>query len=200
MVKPQRGPGRARLIRRWLAIASLIALLGLAAWLTPLFLRQRTLPAKVRIVVTKVIDGDTLRCIPEGGARQIGEPGRELKVRLCGISSAELGTAESFRVALALAELAEGARETWLEPERNGSGEVAHDKYGRVLGWLWVLPAAEWAGQRRLLTAGKPVDPPRLGTGGLVLVQEELLKLGLTEIYPEARASRYYERLELALR
>jgi endonuclease YncB( thermonuclease family) len=195
---PSPGPTRRHFRRR---VALLLALvLALAGALTWRALRAVRLPGKIQVVVTKVVDGDTLRCIPTGHMAGLAEQGRELKVRLCGINSAELGTAQSFRAALALAELAEGAGETWLEPERQRDGAVAHDKYGRVLGWLWVEPGSGWSRQRRLLTAGLPVDAPRANAEGLILVQEELLKLGLTQIYPAAKASRHYAWLEVASR
>lgn len=100
--------------------------------------------------------------------------GEELKVRLIGIDAPELGTAASFRAALSCAELLEGADAIRLEPEPTGP----KDKYGRTLGWIWL----EQAG------------------GGEQLLQEELIRAGLVEIYRDAAGSKHYARLELAAR
>ncbi len=99
------------------------------------------------------------------------DQGGEIKVRLIGIDAPELGTAASFASALECARLCEGARRIWLEVDP----KTPKDKYGRSLGWIW------------------------LETGdGELLLQEELARRGLAELYPDAKGSKYYGRLERA--
>jgi len=118
--------------------------------------------AKFQVRLVRVADGDTIT------VRDLR--GEELKVRLVGIDTPELGTAASFRSALYAAELLEGAREIWLEPDT----KRATDKYGRTLGWVWVTTTS----------------------GEQVLLQEELLRADLAELYRDAKGSKYYRRLE----
>jgi endonuclease YncB( thermonuclease family) len=119
-------------------------------------------PSRQRVSVIKVTDGDTIHVRDSRGV--------EIKVRLIGIDAPELGTAASFRSALYAAELVEGAREVWLEPD---PGKPL-DKYGRTLGWVFV------------------VTPE----GDELLLQEELIRAGLADLYRDAKGSKYYDRLE----
>jgi len=119
----------------------------------------------VRLI--RVSDGDTIvvRRLGMGGVA-VGEP---IHVRLCGIDTPELGSASGFRSALFAAELLEHARSLKLEVEPR----TPRDKYGRTLGWLWV-----YTPERREL-----------------LLQEELVKGGHAALYPDAKGSKYWDRL-----
>ena len=119
---------------------------------------------KVRVQLVRVADGDTITVRSARGA--------EIKVRLVGIDTPELGTAASFRSALFAAELLESAKEIWLEPDT----KRATDKYGRTLGWVWVITPE----------------------GAELLLQEELIRAGLAELYRDAEGSKHYRRLERA--
>ena len=88
------------------------------------------------VTLVRVSDGDTV--VVEDS------DGKQIKVRLIGVDAPELGTAASFRSALYAAELCEKAREIRIEPEPTRST----DKYGRVLGWVWLTMPD---GERRLL-------------------------------------------------
>jgi len=114
--------------------------------------------------LVKVIDGDTIRVLD---AKH-----EEIKVRLIGIDAPELGTAASFQAALAAAELLEAAKTIRLEPDPDDP----RDKYGRVLGWVWIDD----------------------GSGREVLLQEKLVALGLVDLYRDAAGSKYYTRLQIA--
>lgn len=114
--------------------------------------------------LTKVIDGDTIRVTNASH--------EEVKVRLIGVDAPELGTAASFQAALATAELLENAKTIRLEPDPGDP----KDKYGRVLGWIWIDD----------------------GSGKEILLQEKLVALGLVELYRDAAGSKYYSRLEIA--
>lgn len=118
------------------------------------------------VSMVKVVDGDTIRVVDGRGT--------EIKVRLVGIDAAELGTAQSFRAALFVAEQLEAAHRIELEPEPTDPT----DKYGRSLSWVWVTDK----------------------DGNTTLLQEELVRHGLAELYRDAKGSKYYGRLELALR
>ncbi len=96
--------------------------------------------------------------------------GEELKVRLVGIDAPELGTAASFKTALYAAEILEAARKIEIEPEPS----KPEDKYRRVLAWVWITDEH----------------------GRVLLLQEELVKAGLCELYRDAKGSKYYGRLE----
>jgi micrococcal nuclease len=114
----------------------------------------------------RVSDGDTVV------VRDVR--GSVLRVRLAGIDTPELGTAAAFRAALYTAELLEGARRIELEIEPTAHRTAAHDRYDRLLGWVWVTRA----------------------DGREVLLQEELLRAGLAELYTERKHGKYLQRLE----
>ncbi|MCH7472388.1 thermonuclease family protein [bacterium] len=142
-----------------LTLAVLFTAVGIAGYFT---LRPAGQAGRQKVTLIKVSDGDTIR-VRDGR-------GNNIKVRLVGIDTQELGTAASFRSALFAAEMLEGAREIHLEPEPS----KPVDKYGRTLGWVWV------------------VTPD----GNEVLLQEELLRAGLAELYRDAKGSKHYSRLE----
>lgn len=202
----------------WRGLALLLALGAGAALYTRVIapLLQADLTGEVIAVkLERVSDGDTLHLIPGGASAR--EP---LKVRLIGIDCAELGSADGFRAATAISLLCEGALKLELEPERSKDGAIKRDKYGRMLGWLWVVPGADWSRQRDwLLRYPPPLGKPGLGSprsgaadflrpppgfqaqprGQRTLVQEELLLLNLAELYRDAKGSKHYPRLETAL-
>lgn len=122
-------------------------------------------PTRFQVSLAKTIDGDTIRVTYRGA---------EIKVRLIGIDTPELGTAASFRSALFCAELLEAAKKIELEPDP----KRPKDKYQRTLGWVWVTP-------------------PR---GKTVLLQEELIREGLADLYRDSKGTKYYSRLERAAR
>ena len=115
------------------------------------------------VQLVRVSDGDTIVVQPAWGDT--------VRVRLIGIDTPELGTAESFRSALFLAELLEGAAGLEIEAEPT----KPRDKYGRTLAWVWV----------------------RTADGRELLAQEELINEGLAEIYRDAKGSKYFDRLLL---
>ena len=122
-------------------------------------------PARFEVYLAKTIDGDTIR---------VTYRGEEIKVRLMGIDTPELGTAASFRSALFCAELLEDAKKIELEPDP----KRPKDKYQRTLGWVWVTPRK----------------------GMTILLQEELIREGLADLYRDSKGSKYYNRLERAAR
>ena len=122
--------------------------------------------ARFPVTLSRVVDGDTLHVTDGRGER--------IKVRLVGIDAAELGSAESFRCALFVAERLEAAERIELEPEPTDPT----DKYGRMLAWVWVTDRE----------------------GHTTLLQEEIVSHGLAELYRDASGSKYYGRLELAYR
>jgi micrococcal nuclease len=150
----------------WLRITVMLVIIiaGFAGWRTCYW---NTTPTNSQLVVLeKVIDGDTIR------VRNLR--GEELKVRLIGIDTPELGTAASFRSALKTAELLESARAIRLEPDP----KTPRDKYDRVLGWVFY----------------------ETEDGREHLLQEEIVRSGLADLYRDAAGSKYYARLELAAR
>ena len=122
-------------------------------------------PARFQVSLAKTIDGDTIR---------VTYRGEEIKVRLIGIDTPELGTAASFRSALFCAELLEAAKKIELEPDP----KRPKDKYQRTLGLVWVTPPL----------------------GKTVLLQEELIREGLADLYRDSKGTKYYSRLERAAR
>ena len=155
---------------RWLVYARIfiaLVLIGgsLAGYRACDAWRNRGVVGREPVALRDVVDGDTLWVIDQRG--------KEIKVRLMGIDTPELGTAASFRSALYAAEMLEEADVIWLEPD---PGKPL-DKYGRTLGWVWLeLP----------------------GRDGEALLQEELIRAGLAELYRDAGGSKYYARLEKA--
>lgn len=141
-----------------LALLLILALLSAGAWW---FSRHRPVDPNV-VTLVRVSDGDTLVVKADGN--------RQLKVRLIGVDAPELGTAESFRSALFTAELCEKAIEIRLEPEPTRST----DKYGRILGWVWLsMPD----GKRKLLN-------------------HELIHNGYAHLYePTSHSVKYYNLL-----
>ena len=111
-----------------------LKLLGAWACLALLALLLVAAPAGAewKVAIIKVIDGDSLVLRYLGGRPSYGyQPGQRVEVRLQGIDAPEYRQAGGRRAARALAEiLARG--EAWsLEP-------VGRDRYGRVLGMLYV--------------------------------------------------------------
>jgi endonuclease YncB( thermonuclease family) len=164
-------PARRKLHRAWDIFRVVLVLIVFAAGLAGY--RACGLPwpgtaqqARFPVTLSKVVDGDTLHVIDGRGER--------IKLRLVGIDTAELGTAESFRAALFVAEQLEAAERIELEPEPSDPT----DKYGRMLAWVWVTDRE----------------------GATTLLQEELVRHGLAGLYHDASGSKYYDRLELAYR
>jgi endonuclease YncB( thermonuclease family) len=150
----------------WLRIIVVLVLVGgaLFSYRACAIYFQRHAAGRQPVTLVRVADGDTI--VVRGGG------GQETRVRLIGIDTPELGTAASFRSALFAAELLEDARRIELEPDP----VQPRDKYGRTLGWIWLITPA----------------------GEELLLQEELLRAGLAELYRKAQGSKYYLRLELA--
>lgn len=152
----------------WLRLAVAVVVVGggLLGWRAcdGYFDRQQAGRQPVRLI--RVADGDTIVVQPVRGD--------EIRVRLIGIDTPELGTAASFRSALYTAEIVEQARAIELEIDPRQS----RDKYGRALGWVWVTNA----------------------DGAEILLQEELIRHGLAGIYRQAEGSKYFDRLLLAQR
>ena len=159
-----------------LALAALVVLLVVALRLGLLSQRSSEYIGRQPVRLARVSDGDTVVLLSPGG--------EELKVRLAGIDTSELGSADGFRAALFTAELLEGARKIELETEpahRTSKHRIGplRDKYGRLLGWVWVTPAQ----------------------GDTLLLQEQLLRRGLARLYTdEPHGKLYYERLNRAAR
>lgn len=159
-------PPRGRLSSAWRWLTALLALAGSAALYTrviaPLLVANpsaEVMPVKLE----RVADGDTLHLLAQGKA-EAGE-GSALKVRLIGIDCPELGNAEGFRAATAISLLCEGALKLELEPQRKADGSIQRDKFGRILGWLWVTPGPDWPRQRDWLLR-YPASIRRQGLGG----------------------------------
>lgn len=163
-----------RLLRTaiWTLIVLVIAL-ALIAWLAVRILGVRESTQRRAVDLVRVVDGDTLVIRDKSGM--------VLTVRLSGVNSPELGTAQSFASALYTATALEEAERIEFEPEivvhRRGGLGPKHDKYGRELGWIWVVNRA----------------------GNISLLQEELLRRGYAGIY-EGGLSRYEARLRRAVR
>jgi endonuclease YncB( thermonuclease family) len=152
-------PRRRSRLRRTLGLLLLLLVLLGAGYFW--FILSRPAPPDV-VTLVRVSDGDTVVVRDSRG--------RQVKVRLVGVAAPELGTAASFRSALYCAELCEAAEELRLEPEPSRGV----DKYGRVLGWLWLT-------DRR---------------GREVLLNEELIRSGHAELYEgTSRKVKYWNRL-----
>jgi endonuclease YncB( thermonuclease family) len=204
---PNSSAPRIRSKPAWLRILGALCVLaagaaGYARVVAPL-LQPRLKPGPQAVEVARLSDGDTLHLRPLGG-------GADIRLRLIGIDCPELGSSDGFRAAAAMSLLVAGASELELEPELTKSGAVQHDKYGRVLGWLWAVPGPDWPAQRAWLAAypadgaPRPADRrvPRGRTAavapGRLLVQEELVALGCAELYRDAKGSKHYPRLASA--
>lgn len=150
----------------WLRVVVVLLLLGgmLIGYRNCAALFTQQPDGKQPVTLVRVADGDTIVVRPSRG--------ENIRVRLIGIDTPELGTAASFRSALLAAELLEGARVIHLEPDP----AKPRDKYGRTLGWVWIETA----------------------DGKELLLQEELIRAGLAELYRDAMGSKYFLRLELA--
>jgi endonuclease YncB( thermonuclease family) len=131
-------------------------------------------PGRFPVKLVRVSDGDTV-VLQDARARVY-------KVRLCGIDTPELGVADGFRAALRAAELLESARRIELEPQlskpRLGRRALSRDKYGRCLGWVWVIP----------------------NRGAELLLNEELLRSGMAGLYENGGSGEYAGRLRRAAR
>ena len=158
--------GRALLLLILLAIAAGL-IVHCAWWFAPV-------PARFAVHLVRVSDGDTV-VLQDARARVY-------KVRLCGIDTPELGAADGFRAALYAAELLEGARRIELEPQRSkphlGRRALSRDKYGRCLGWIWVMTSR----------------------GQELLLNEELLRCGMAALYDNGGSGTYAARLRRAAR
>ena len=131
-------------------------------------------PERFSVALVRVSDGDTV--VLRDTRR------KQYRVRLYGVDTPELGTAEGFRAALYTALQLEGAQGIELEPEprkRQSWGRpLLTDKYGRVLGWVWYK---DKQGRERLLN-------------------EDLLRLDLAQLYYKTPQGMYGERLKRAAR
>lgn len=157
---------RTRIVRIGVFSMLLLAIVGLALWR---LLPKPAIHERQEVRLEHVSDGDSLVVSSRSG--------EQLRVRLIGIDTPELGTAASFRAALHAAELLESARRIELEPEIGPKG-VRHDRYGRILGWVWISQ----------------------GDGQLLLLQEELLRSGEAELYNPQQTGKYMDRLRHAAR
>ena len=150
---------RRNIWARWgVSFLLLLVLIGFAAWKLGLF--HRVAPDEVTL--DHVADGDTIVVKDSTG--------HKIKVRLIGVDAPELGTAASFQSALFTARLCEKAREIKLEPEPTRS----LDKYGRVLGWVWLT----------------------LPDGKRLLLNHELIHSGNAHLYrPTSTRVKYFDQL-----
>ena len=162
--RPQRSPAPAWLM--WLRIGVAVVVLGgtLVGWRSCDGWLNRSQPGRQPVSLVRVADGDTIVVRPPRG--------EDIRVRLIGIDTPELGTAASFRSALFTAEMLESAAAIELEIDPH----QPRDKYGRALGWVWVT------------------DPG----GTELMLQEELIRHSLAEIYRAAKGSKYFDRLLLS--
>jgi micrococcal nuclease len=162
------GRRRARTV---LLLMLLAAIVVAAAYMVYLAAPQ---PARFAVSLVRTSDGDTVVLRDTRG--------RQYHVRLYGVDTPELGTAEGFRAALYTALQLEAARGIELEPEprkhRAWGKPLLVDKYGRVLGWVWY---EDKQGRERLLN-------------------EDLLRLGLAQLYHKTPQGKYGERLQHAAR
>jgi len=151
----------------------LLAALGILAALAIRIIGARESISRREVSLVRVVDGDTL-AVRDGG-------GPAITVRLCGIDAPELGTAASFASALYVATKLETAKRIDFEPEtvvhRRGGLGPKHDRYGREVGWIWVVNH----------------------NGEISLLQEELLRIGYAELY-QGDLGRYKVRLQRAAR
>ncbi len=134
-------PSRRLLARVVLLLVLLVA--GGAAW--GYYAWISAMPrGRIPVTLVRCSDGDTVVLRDRRG--------RQYSVRLYGIDTPELGAADGFMAALFTATSLEQATRIELEPEGRstwgGRFKMAHDKYGRVLGWVWYTDAA---GRERLL-------------------------------------------------
>jgi len=165
MIRPatQRPRAHSFTLRLLLYALAVLVIAGFVYWrLIPHGLSVARQPVKL----VRVSDGDTIVVRDSRG--------HELKVRLAGIDTPELGTAAAFRSALYTAELLENAQRIELELEPTAHRTAAQDRYDRLLGWVWVT---------------RP-------DGREVLLQEELLRAGLAELYTGRKHGKYLERLQ----
>ena len=136
-------------------------------WLTMSMFAVRAADFKV----TQVIDGDTV-------AMSSGE-----KVRLLGIDAADNGIEGSEKAKIILEKLV-GRRRVWVEGDRYGK-----DLYGRRLAWLWVgcESEPEFKSDKYMENLGRINNPwvegNPMGCMRGVLVNEQLLKMGLVKTY-----------------
>jgi endonuclease YncB( thermonuclease family) len=152
-----RRQGNGRGILLGILATGLVLIGAIALWLK---LHNHVRPDAVTLV--RVSDGDTI--VVENRANA------QMKIRLVGVDAPELGTAASFRSALFAAELCEKATEIRVEPEPTRST----DKYGRLLGWVWLT----------------------MPDGRRTLLNHELIHSGNAEVYePTSHNVKYYNQL-----
>lgn len=176
MIRAQAGCDVPRPRRRWLgplALLLLLLLLAAVAWGYCAWMAAAP-PGRFAVTLVRCSDGDTMVL------RDLR--GRQYSVRLYGIDTPELGTAAGFKAALYAAQQLESAAHIELEPEgrvsRGGRAGMAHDQYGRVLGWVWYR---DRAGVERLLN-------------------EELVLAHLAALYHKTAQGKYGARLHRAAR
>jgi len=144
--------------------------------------------------VGKVIDGDTI--VLDNGE----------KVRLLGIDAPDKGIEGSEKTTVVLETLI-GGKKVWVEGDR-----YKEDQYGRRLGWLWMNceSVPEFKPEKymekvylrnRGNTYTKWVEENPIGCRGGILVNEQLLKMGVVEQYfVEGEGElKYGERLRRAM-
>lgn len=83
-----------------------------------------------RITLSRVIDGDTIAALTNGGWFQ--QPGSQ-RIRLYGIDAPEMDQPGGGEAARHLQQLLGGRRTLWLETRDT-------DRYGRTVGLLWPRP------------------------------------------------------------
>ncbi len=151
---------------RALALLSVALLVGVAAWL--LVDRATTSDVVDREgLVTRVVDGDTLRA-------QIG--GSTERVRLIGIDAPERGECYSTRATELLRTLAQGTVVKIL----GDSTQQERDRYDRLLAYV-VLPDGTDAGQVLLVRGAAVVfetRPPFVRHGEYVAAQARAARTG----------------------
>lgn len=135
------------------------------------FLASRSLPSRMSSrAVTGKVEVELERVVDGDTAWFRDARGREIKARFIGIDAPESGSAAYFRSGLAAAELLEQATLITLEPEPS----KPEDRHGRMLAWIWL----------------------EMPDGSSLLLQEEMMRLGMAELFRDARGSLYFGRLE----
>jgi len=141
-------------------------IVGVAAWL---FVARDTSDEVDRQgVVTRVVDGDTLRARIEGSTE---------RVRLIGIDAPERGECYYSRATELLRTLAQGTVVRILDDSTQG----ARDRFGRLLAYI-VLPKGIDAGQALLMRGAAVVfetRPPFARHDAYAAAQDEATRAGV---------------------
>jgi len=138
--------------------------------------------------VVQVIDGDTV--VMSNGQR----------VRLLGIDAPDRGVEGSEKAGVILESMLKNGR-VWVEGDR-----YEEDTFGRRLGWLWVNCESEPEfkpdnymsvvyEQRRGKELERKVESNPMGCKAGLLINEQLLKMGLVKTYFVDGELKYSERL-----